>query len=144
MLRPWPKTTVPATRNNHFSTFWQALSLRGKRWRQESKGAFSHSAGTAPIIALFIPETPPENHPPTEARAIHSKPHRGCRRQHPGTRGYRRWKTADFSHSAGTAHGAPPNLGKGGTRAREAAMRESAPRRQTSTAPRLIAPALGS
>ena len=26
----------------------------------------------------------------------------------PGTRGYRRWKTADFSHSAGTAHGAPP------------------------------------
>ena len=25
-----------------------------------------------------------------------------------GTRGYRWWTTADFSHSAGTAHGAPP------------------------------------
>ena len=33
----------------------------------------------------------------------------GCRIQDPGTRGYRWWKSADFSHSAGTAHGAPPN-----------------------------------
>ena len=32
----------------------------------------------------------------------------GRRIQDPGTRGYRWWKTADFSHSAGTAHGAPP------------------------------------
>ena len=32
----------------------------------------------------------------------------GCRIQDPGTRGYRWWKTADFSHSACTAHGAPP------------------------------------
>ena len=39
---------------------------------------------------------------------IHSKQHRGCRLQGPETRGYRWWKTADFSHSAGTAHGAPP------------------------------------
>ena len=31
---------------------------------------------------------------------IHSKQHRGCRIQDPGTRGYRGWKTADFSHSA--------------------------------------------
>ena len=46
--------------------------------------------------------------PPTEAGMIHSKPHRGCRIQGPGTHGYRRWKTADFLHSAGTAHGAPP------------------------------------
>ena len=33
---------------------------------------------------------------------IHSKRHLGCRLQGPGTRGYRRWKTADFSHRAGT------------------------------------------
>ena len=32
----------------------------------------------------------------------------GCRIQDPGTHGYRWWKTADFSHSTGTAHGAPP------------------------------------
>ena len=72
-------------------------------------GAFSHSAGTVPIITLFIPGTPPETPPPpTEARMIHSKQHRGCRVQDPGTRGYRRWGTAGVSHSAGTAHGAPP------------------------------------
>ena len=35
---------------------------------------------------------------------IHSKPHRGCRIQDPGTRSYRWWKTADFSHSARCAH----------------------------------------
>ena len=39
---------------------------------------------------------------------INSKQHRGCGIQDPGTRDYRRWNTADFSHSAGTAHGAPP------------------------------------
>ena len=39
---------------------------------------------------------------------IHSKQHRRCRVQAPGTRGYRRWKTADFSHGACTAPGAPP------------------------------------
>ena len=70
--------------------------------------ARAHSAGTAPSITLFIPGTPPANHPPTEACRFHSKPHRGCRMQDPGTRGYRRWKTADFSHSPGTAHDGPP------------------------------------
>ena len=74
----------------------------------KTKGAFSHSARTVPITTLFIPGTPPENHPPTEACMINSKQHRGCRIQDPGTRGYLRWKKADFSHSAGTAHGAPP------------------------------------
>ena len=39
---------------------------------------------------------------------IHSKQHRGCRIQVPGTRGYRRWKTADFSHSARSLPCAPP------------------------------------
>ena len=32
----------------------------------------------------------------------------GCRIQDPGIRGYQGWKTADFLHSAGTAHGVPP------------------------------------
>ena len=54
------------------------------------------------------PGNTPAHHPPTEACMIHSKQHRGCRIQDPGTRGYRGWKTADFSHSAGTAHSAPP------------------------------------
>ena len=39
-----------------------------------------------------------------------SKRHRGCRMQDPGTRGYRGWKAAAFSHSAGTARGAPPEI----------------------------------
>ena len=71
-------------------------------WRCASTpcGAFSHSAGTAPIITLFIPGTPPANHPPSEACMIHSKTHRRCRVQGPGTRGYRGWKRAEFSHSA--------------------------------------------
>ena len=54
------------------------------------------------------PGNTPANHPPTEACTIHSKQHRRCRIQDLGTRGYRRWKAADFSHSAGAAHGAPP------------------------------------
>ena len=69
-----------------------------------------------------------EHHSPTEACMIHSKQHRGRRTlgpvasitlikknpwctsrcQGPGTHGYRRWKRTDFSHSAGTAHCAPP------------------------------------
>ena len=43
---------------------------------------------------------------------IHSKQHRGCRIQDPGTRGYWWWKTADFVHSARKAHGAPPKWSK--------------------------------
>ena len=46
--------------------------------------------------------------PLTEVRMIHSKRHRGCRIQGPGTQGYRRWKIAACSHSARTAHGALP------------------------------------
>ena len=67
------------------------------------EGAFSHSVGTAPIMTLFIPGTPPAHHPPTEACMAQSKQHQGCKIQDPGTRDYRRWKTADFLHSAGTA-----------------------------------------
>ena len=73
-----------------------------------SKGAFSHRAGTAPIITVFIPGTPPANPPPTEACMITSNQHRGCRIQDRGARGYRWWITPDFSHSTRTAHGAPP------------------------------------
>ena len=53
------------------------------------------------------PGNTPANHPPTEACTIHSTQHRGCGIQDLGTRGYRWWQTADFSHSARTAHGAP-------------------------------------
>ena len=54
------------------------------------------------------PGNTPAKRPPTEACTIHSKQRRVCRVQDPGTRGYRRWKTANFSHSAGTPHGPPP------------------------------------
>ena len=66
--------------------------------------------GTARATNHYIvhPRNTPANHPPTEARMTRSKQHRGCRVQDPGTRGYRRWRTADYSHSARTAHGAPP------------------------------------
>ena len=56
-----------------------------------SQGAFSHSARTAriitPMIALFVPVTPLQTTPPTEAGMIHSTQHRGCRIQDPGTCG---------------------------------------------------------
>ena len=76
-----------------------------------SGGVFAqrgHSAHTAPIIMLFSPGTPLHTPPPTEACMIHSKQHRGCIIQGPGTHGYRRWRTAAFSHSAGAAPGAAP------------------------------------
>ena len=73
----------------------------GCRW---TKGVFSHGAN----YYVVYPGNTPENHPPTEACMIHSKQHRGCRMQDPGTRSYRWWKTADFSHSARCV---PPNGG---------------------------------
>ena len=90
------------------------------------QGAFSHSANHYSVY----PGNTPETHPPTEACMIHSKPHgdpgtrgkhqtkkrnpwctsRGCRVQNSRPRDP--WRpgveTAGFSHSAGTAHGAPP------------------------------------
>ena len=56
-------------------------SIDGSLVQLHFMGAFSHSAGTAPIITVFIPGTPPANHPPTEACIIHSKQHRGWGRQ---------------------------------------------------------------
>ena len=55
---------------------------------------------TAPIITLFIMGTPP--HPPTEACMIHSKQHRGCGIQDPGTRG---------KHQTGTKNPWCPSTG---------------------------------
>ena len=43
----------------------QDPGTRGYWWWKTAN--FSHSVHTAPIIMLFIPGTPPENHPPTEA-----------------------------------------------------------------------------
>ena len=72
-------------------------------------GVFAQCGHSANYYVVS-PGNTPANHPPTGACMIHSKQHRGCRIQNPGTRGYRWWKPADFSHSArtGTAHGAPP------------------------------------
>ena len=62
-------------------------------------GVFAQRGYSANCYVVY-PGNTPANHPPTEACMIHSKQHRGCRIQDPGTRGYRWWKTADFSHSA--------------------------------------------
>ena len=59
-----------------------------------------HSAGTAPSMTVFLAGTPLQTTSHTEAGMIHSTQHRGCRVQDPGTHGYRRWKTAEFPHSA--------------------------------------------
>ena len=69
--------------------------------RTVPQGAFSHSAHTAPLMTLFIPGTPPENHPPTEACMIHSKQHRGCGIQDLGTRGRIRLKRNPWCTSRG-------------------------------------------
>ena len=74
-------------------------------------GVFAQRGHSANCYAVY-PGNIPENHPPTEACMINSKQHQGCRIQGPGTRGYWWRKTADFSHSAGTARTrcAPPEL----------------------------------
>ena len=110
-LRPGPRQQRRGMRCS--SDAVESGALRG-RMGEDGLGEGSRHWGhrcTAPIITVFIPGTPLQTTPPTEACMIHSKPHQGCRVQDPGTRGYRRWKTADFSHSAGTAPGAPPVCG---------------------------------
>ena len=98
-------------------------------------GAFEQRVHSANYYVVY-PRNTPENHPPTEGCMINSKQHGvhnsgpwdpwqasdkkknpgapaggvGCRIQEPGIHGYRWWKTADFSYSAGTAHGAPPEV----------------------------------
>ena len=66
---------------------------------------------TAPIITVFIPGTPPAHPPPPLYRSV-CDPFKaasgGAERRSPGTRDYRRWSTAAFTHSAGAAHDAPP------------------------------------
>ena len=65
-------------------------------------GAFAQRTHGANYYVVY-PGNIPEDHPPTEIRMIHSKPHRGCSIQDLGICGYRGWKTADFSHSRCTA-----------------------------------------
>ena len=94
-----------------------------RAWQQLAKPRFN----TAPIVTWLIPETPLktiplQNHACSIQNSIWGaefrtlgpvasrRPKRkipgvpagavGCRVQDPGTRGYRWWKTADFSHSA--------------------------------------------
>ena len=100
---------VPSTHTARL--FWDSYSAPHRPPRDNIKRALTgrfrtararrgHSAGTAPIITMFIPGTPLQTTRLTEACTIHSTQHRGCGIQDPGTRGYRWWKTADFSHSA--------------------------------------------
>ena len=56
---------------------------------------------------VVYPGGTPANHPPTEACMIHSKQHRRCGVQDPGTRGYRWWKTALFAQRGHSARCAP-------------------------------------
>ena len=86
---------------------WPFAWERG-RLHQSFGGRFRTARAQRQSLRCLSREHPPELPPPTEACMIHSKGHRGCTVQDPGTCGYRRWKTADFSHSAGTAHGVPP------------------------------------
>ena len=103
----WPpglNAAIPQTRKRVCNAPSPAACGKSSKGTEtDTQGAFSHSAGTAPIITVFIPGTPLQTTPPTEAGMIHSKPHWRCRVQDPGIRGYRRWKTADLPH------GAPPN-----------------------------------
>ena len=76
-----------------------------QRNSQTDSAPYSHRANHYAVH----PGTTPGNHPPTEGGMIHSEQGRGCRLQGPGPRGYRRWKTADLSHSARCA---PEGAGK--------------------------------
>ena len=62
---------------------------------------------TAQLLLVSPKNIPCKPPPPTEVRMIHSNQHRGCGIQDPGTRGYRRWNTADVSHSARCASKGP-------------------------------------
>ena len=55
-------------------------------------GAFAQRGHSAHYDIVY-PGNTSENHPPTEACVIHSKQHRGCRIQDPGTRGKHQTKT---------------------------------------------------
>ena len=55
-------------------------------------GIFAQRTHSANYYFVY-PGNTPENHPPTEACMIHSKQHRGCRIQDPGTRGKHQTKT---------------------------------------------------
>ena len=72
-------------------------------------GVVAQRAHSANHYAVH-PGNTPDDHPSAEGCMIHSKPHRGCRAQDPGARGYQGWKTADFSHSARCTPYPPPLL----------------------------------
>ena len=78
-----------------------------------------HSAN----YCVVYPRNTPENHPPTEVCMIHSKGHRGCRIQDPGTHGYRWWKKANFRTARAQRTVRPPE------------PKRSAPARDHNTAP---------
>ena len=61
------------------------------KW-QTHGGVFAQRGHSANDYVVY-PGNTTENHPPTEACMIHSKQHRGCRIQDPGTRGKHQTKT---------------------------------------------------
>ena len=77
-------------------TFRTARAQRAHRFR----GRYRTARAQRRLLRCLPREHPCTPPPPTEACMIHSKQRRGCGVQVPGTRGYRRWKTAAFSHSA--------------------------------------------
>ena len=90
------------------------FAQRGHSARTDLGGVFAQRAHSANCYGVYPGHTP-ANHPPTAACLIHSTQRRGCRAQNPGTRGYRRWKTAAFSRSARSAQSAPIQGWPGGT-----------------------------
>ena len=73
---------------------WLGVPIPSPMKTMTSQRAFSHSAGTAPIITLFIPETPLKTnhlHDPFKTASA------GCGIQHPGTCGKHQTKTKNPS-----------------------------------------------
>ena len=94
------------TENDFFGSKLNKASYRHRGHFRTARAQRGHSAGTAPIITLFIPGTPLQStHVQRHARSI------------PNSIGGAAFRTLgpvatgggkQFSHSAGTAHGAPP------------------------------------
>ena len=72
-----------------------------RRWRSEELGGvFARRAHSANYSVVY-PRKTPENHLPTEACMIHSKQHRGCRIQDPGSHGKHQTKEKSLVYQQG-------------------------------------------
>ena len=107
---PWPSTVHPFLPPMSDLTLVTLLSRNPRRSRAQHFLRRSHQPHNGPQhhpciltahpthpggvfaqrqLLRVYPGNTPANHPPTEGCMIHSKQHRGCRIQDPGTRGYR-------------------------------------------------------